>query len=87
MEIYGNILTCPYQLGRTIYRIDQICLPVQGAQNGMELLTGLNYCATLGLENLMENVQVHDLMCYRATFDEWHTFKAPLVQLLNLLIT
>ena len=29
-------------------------------------LAGLNYCATLqvGLYNPMENVQVHDLMCY-----------------------
>ena len=41
--------------------------------------TSLNYCATLGLENPMENVQVCDLMCYCATFGELHIFKIPLV--------
>ena len=50
-------------------------------------LTDLNYCVTLGLENPMENVQVHDLMCYCMTFCELHSFKTPLLQLLNLLIT
>ena len=36
----------------------------------MELLTGLNYCMILGLENPMENVQVRNLcmMCYYVTF-------------------
>ena len=29
------------------------------------LLTALNYCVTLGLENPMENVQVHDLTTAR----------------------
>ena len=33
----------------------------------------------------MKNVQVSDLMCYYATFGKLHTFKTPLVGLLNLL--
>ena len=49
-------------------------------------LTGLNYCVTLGLENPMENVQVHNLMCYCMTFCELHIFKTPLLWLLNLLV-
>ena len=53
----------------------------------MELLTDLNYCVTLGLESHMENIQVHDLMCYYMTFGEFHISKTPLVRLLNLLIT
>ena len=47
-------------------------------------LTGLNYCVILGLENPMKNVQVHNLMCYCMTFCELHSFKTPLLQLLNL---
>ena len=50
-------------------------------------LIGLNYCVTLGLENVMENVQVCDLMCYCTTFGELHILKTLLVPLLNLLIT
>ena len=50
-------------------------------------LIDLNYCVTLGLENPMENVQVHHLMCYYMSFSELHISKTPLVRLLNLLIT
>ena len=63
MEVYTNIFLLT---GRTTYWID---LLVQGPKYDMELQTSINCSATLGLENPMENVQVHDLMCYCTTFD------------------
>ena len=38
---------------------------------------GLDYYAILGLENPMENVQVHDLTCYCATFVNCTFLKLP----------